>query len=72
MNFWVIEDASDASFCRIASTLKQANEIKDWFTNSTEYTGTYSHTEVTITDANMQKLYCFAADVCKGDGGPWT
>lgn len=63
-DFYVIGDANDSSFCRIADTSATATEMVSWLNSSPDHTGgIFSYATETVTDTQMIILYQHAADL---------
>jgi len=66
-DYYIIEDSTDASFCRVAESTTTASSMVSFFTNSDLHTGTYSYTTVSVTDPQLMHLYCHAACIDKAN-----
>jgi len=61
-DFYVIGDATDPSFCRIADTSAIATEMVSWLNNDPDHTGgIFSYVTETVTDTQLIILYRHAA-----------
>ncbi len=66
-DYYIIEDSTDASFCRVAESTAKATEMVNFFTNNDLYTGTYSYITVSVTDPQLEHMYCHAACIDKAN-----